>query len=166
MRLPSWLLAPGLCLFLAGCGSSSPSPTQAKRGRLAPPAPGNALSAGQLRVQLANGFRVGLYRVAVMSQAGDEAADLGQQLPTASVRNVACRPARAGGAAAREPWRCQVRWETVEGARRATSYAIRLTPNGCFRATAQPALTNIYDSTIRAYADHPLNEFTSSRSGC
>jgi hypothetical protein len=125
------------------------------RAALAPPAQGHPLSVAQLRVQLANGARAALRRVAAMSQPGDDAADLGQRLPVGLVRDVACTPP-AGGST-----RCWMRWDTAGGTPRTTTYAVLLTHGGCFRAAVRPPLATIYDTTIRAYAEHPLNELTS-----
>jgi hypothetical protein len=134
----------------------------------APPAPGRFLSPAELDTQLGNGFRQGLYRLAVMSQPGDDAADMGQQLPTGSVRAVSCDPAgpRPSGAAAKWKWSCGVRWATVDGAGKSTRYAVDMTTRGCFYAAATPHLPEHYDSTIRTYSEHPLNSLQSLRSGC
>jgi hypothetical protein len=125
-------------------------------------APGRVLSTGELDTQLGNGFRQGLYRLAVMSQPGDDAADLGQQLPTGTVRHVSCRRNGSGGG----KWSCAVRWETVDGKRESTLYEVDMNARGCFYASATPRLPSHYDSTIRTYSEHPLNSLQSLRRGC
>jgi hypothetical protein len=126
------------------------------------PAGGGFLSTAELDTQLGNGFRQGLYRLAVMSQPGDDAADLGQQLPTGTVRDVSCRRSGSGS----RKWACAVRWETVAGKRESTRYAVDMNAHGCFYASATPALPSHYDSTIRSYSEHPLNSLQSLRRGC
>jgi len=125
-------------------------------------APGHFLSTGELDTQLGNGFRQGLYRLAVMSQPGDDAADLGQQLPTGTVRGVDCR--RTGSDSRK--WTCAVSWETVDGKRESTRYTVDMNAAGCFYASATPHLASHYDSTIRTYSEHPLNSLQSLRRGC
>jgi hypothetical protein len=133
----------------------------------APPATGRFLSRAELDTQLGNGFRQGLYRLAVMSQPGDDASDLGQQLPTGTMREVSCDadgPRPASGASWK--WTCGVRWENVDGKRESTRYAVDMNARGCFFASAQPQLPSHYDSTIRSYSEHPLNSLQSLRRGC
>lgn len=155
---------------ITGCGNGDGAKklTGARRAAdVAPPAPGRFLSRSELATQLGNGFRRQLYRLAVMSQPGDDAADLDQALPTGMLRDVACsadsaQPAGAGG----WPWSCAVRWETVDGHRRTTRYSVSLTARGCFFAAAHPRLPEQYDATIRTYSEHPLNAVQSLRRGC
>jgi hypothetical protein len=118
------------------------------------------ISGTDLTRELSNDFRHGLYRLAVMSQPGDDAPDLGQPLPTGTLDRVRCSP-RAG-----REWRCTVRWRTVEHRARTMRYRIRLRPNACFEASAEPALHPRYDSTINSYSEHPLNLLLSPRRGC
>jgi hypothetical protein len=153
------LTTPLLLVAIAGCGGGDkPAPR--------PSAP-RYLGADDLRRDLANGFRAGLYKLAVMSQPPDAAADLGQSLPTGLVDTVACRPgaARPAGATA-WPWRCSVRWETAAGRPRSTRYTVRLLPTGCFAAGADPRMPAHRDTTIASFSEHPLNAITSVRRGC
>jgi hypothetical protein len=59
-----------------------------------------------------------------------------------------------------------VRWETVAGTPRATTYAVRNLAGGCFAAGAVPRLRDVHDPTIASYTEHPLNAVTSLRKGC
>jgi hypothetical protein len=147
---------------LGGCGRHGAGTQPVAAGDAAPPATGRFLSVAELDTQLGNGFRQGLYRLAVMSQPGDDASDLGQQLPTGTVRDVGCRRSGTGN----RNWTCAVRWETVDGKRESTRYAVDMNAHGCFFASAQPKLPPHYDSTIRTYSEHPLNSLQSLRRGC
>jgi hypothetical protein len=138
---------------LGGCGGHA---------HTTPAPPARFLSGAELDTQLGNGFRQALYRLAVMSQPGDDAADLGQQLPTGTVRLVSCR---RNGPDSRK-WTCAVRWGTVNGKRESTLYAVDMNARGCFFASATPQLPSHYDSTIRTYSEHPLNSLQSLRRGC
>jgi hypothetical protein len=163
-RLPS-VLPVVVVLLAAGCGGGAKetsAPTTAH-----PAARGDYLSAGELEVQVGNSFRRGLYRLAVMSQAEDDAKDLGQPLPTGTVDRVHCAPAasRPDGAAPWQ-WRCRVRWRSAAGHRQLTRYTLRVTPPGCFSAGAVPRRGARYDSTIRSYAEDPLDALVSARRGC
>jgi hypothetical protein len=144
-----WALPVPAVLALAACGGGT-----AARDAAHPP-PVQRLTNAELAVQLGNGFRHALYRLAVMSQPGDDATDLGQALPTGTVRDVRC--------ASRS---CTVRWKTVQGHRAVTRYRIEADRRGCFYATAQPALPERYDATIATYSEHPLNTLQSARRGC
>jgi hypothetical protein len=155
---------------ITGCGGGDSAEKLAgvrAAANAAPRAPGRFLTRAELATQLGNGFRRQLYRLAVMSQPGDDAADLDQALPTGTLRDVVCgadgaQPAGAGG----WPWSCAVRWETVDGRRRTTRYSVSLTARGCFFAAAHPRLPEQYDATIRTYSEHPLNAVQSLRRGC
>ena len=149
---------------LGGCGRHAPA--QQSAADEPPPAPGHFLSRAELDTQLGNGFRQGLYRLAVMSQPGDDAADLGQQLPTGTVRDVSCSTGQPRPSAGSWKWGCAVGWETVNGRRESTRYAVTMTGRGCFFASARPRLPSHYDSTIRTYSEHPLNSLQSLRRGC
>jgi hypothetical protein len=155
------LLAPAV-LVLASCGGGTAASGGTRQTDQATRAAARSLSPTGLATQLGNGFRRGLYQLAVMSQPGEEASDLGQQLPTGTLRDVRCRPTAADASA----WACAVRWETVEGKRTATRYRIDVTSGGCFYASAHPALPQHYDATIRTYSEHPLNALQSLRKGC
>lgn len=102
-----------------------------------------------------------------MSQTGDEAVDLDQDLPTGLVDRVRCAPAaaRPSGTAAWR-WRCDVSWQTVEGRPRRTRYLVQQRADGCFSAGAQPRYPNRYDPTIRTFSEDPLNAIVSARRGC
>jgi hypothetical protein len=150
-------------LLVAGCGGGG----DASSSRSAPSGAAHFLSAAALQRALGNGFRVGLERVAVMSQTGDEAVDLGQDLPTGLLDRVRCAPAapRPSGAAVWR-WGCDVSWQTVDGRPRRTRYVVRERPNGCFSAGARPRYPDRYDPTIRTFSEDPLNAIVSARRGC
>jgi hypothetical protein len=151
-----------LVLAAGGCSGGEDSSVAAHRAvGSAPPAPGRYLTRAELDTQLGNVFHRALYQVAVMSQPGDDAADLGQSLPTGQLRAVACAQ---GGERAR--WSCRVSWETVDAARETTAYRVNMNARGCFYASATPALPQRYDATIRSYSEHPLNQLQSLRRGC
>jgi hypothetical protein len=116
---------------------------------------------------LGTAFRTGLYRLAVMSQQTEDAMDLGQRLPAGLVREVRCAStaARPGGDGV-WTWGCDVRWKSVAGRAQRTRYDVRLTRGGCFAAGAAPRRQPHYDSTIRTYAEDPLNALVSARRGC
>lgn len=143
-----------------GCGGGDDRPEGA--GRAAGPA--RFLDGPALERGLGSTFRRGLYRLAVMTQAGDDAPDLGQPLPTGVVDATTCRTARPAGPG--RTARCVVRWETVEHRRRTTAYAVDLSRAGCFYAQADPALRQIHDATIRAPAEHPLQSLVAAVKGC
>jgi hypothetical protein len=147
-------------LAAAGCGGGGAERTHT------PPPPARYLPRGDLSVQLGNGFRAGLYRLAVMSQQEDDAPDLGQALATGVLETVRChaggpRPARGDW-----QWSCGVRWRTVERHARRMRYAVTLTPRGCFSAIARPNLPSRYDATIHSYSEDPLNILESLKRGC
>ena len=156
-----------LAVAAGGCTDDGDSTAATPTASPAAPAPGRFLTRVELANQLGNLFHRGLYRLAVMSQPGDDASDLGQSLPTGTLRAVGCRPAAArpagGGSWA---WSCIVRWETVDGRRDTTPYRVRMNRRGCFFASASPALAQRYDATIRSYSEHPLNQLQSLRRGC
>jgi len=122
---------------IAGCGSAEPiatRPSAAVRG------PAGYFDETRLEQRMNNAFRAGLYRLAVMSQTGEGAIDLGQQLPTGKVSAVGCAP-DAPAPARRQDWlwKCDVRWQTVAGRARRTRYGVEVT-------TGAPS-------------EHPLNTF-------
>lgn len=152
-----------LVVFGAGCGGGG-DPSSAAAPPPALPHTGYADRAS-LERQLGNGFRQGLYRLAVMSQPGEGAADLGQALPTGTLRGVACAdPPTGTGPAATV--RCTARWRTVDDRPRATPYRVTVDDRGCFFATAAPPLDDVYDSTVRTYSVNPLAPVASSVPGC
>lgn len=147
---------------LAGCAGASRDHAGAP---VRPAARAGFLTGAALRTELGNRFRAGLYRLAVMSQPGDEGADLGQPLPSGSLRSTRC--VAEGPRRARSwPWSCRVVWQATSGARHVVAYRVTLRPGDCFFATARPALPQHYDSTIRSYAEHPLNQLVPLRAGC
>jgi hypothetical protein len=150
----------------AGCGGREAG----SRTAAAPPVAAAAVrfpSALDLERGVSNGFRQGLYRLAVMSQPRDDAADLGQDLPTGTVRGVRCVAAGARPTTTTPwPWRCRVRWQTAGGAARRTRYAVRVFPTGCFAAGATPRYPAARDATIASFSEHPLNALVSVRKGC
>jgi hypothetical protein len=158
-RALGWALLTPAVSALAACGGGTAARGPADTSPAATPV--QHLTSPQVAVQLGNGFRRGLYRLAVMSQPGDDATDLGQQLPTGTLRDVRCRPL-AGTAT----WTCTVRWTTVDGQRTSTRYRIDVGRHGCFYGAATPPLPEHYDATIRTYSEHPLNSLQSPRRGC
>jgi hypothetical protein len=157
------IVAAAAALLIAGCGGDHHGPPVTGPGAVAT----RPVSGSDLEREIANGFRQGLYRLAVMSQPPDDATDLGQSLPTGLLHSVACS---AGGpqpqAGSARPWRCAVRWRSAGGSARTTRYAVRVLPSGCFAAAADPALPPRRDATIESFAEHPLNALVSVRKGC
>jgi hypothetical protein len=149
-----------LAAGLSACGGGGhASPDRAAAPRY--------LAGPDLERQLGNGFRAGLERLAAMSQPADDAADLGQPLPTGLLDRVTCGRLAARPAAPRPwLWRCTVRWETAGGRPRRTAYDVRLLPTGCFAAGARPPLPPRRDATIKSFSEHPLNAIVSVRKGC
>ena len=148
---------------LSGCGGGDHASSEKGTTRPA----GGYLGAPDLERQLANAFRKGLYRLAVMQQRTEDAMDLGQKLPTGLVDRVSCasdlpRP----GAGQAWAWRCSIRWQTVEHRGQQTQYTVRLSPGDCFTAGASPPRRPQYDVTIRTYSEDPLNALGSVRRGC
>jgi hypothetical protein len=128
---------------------------------------GGYLAAPDLERQLANAFRKGLYRLAVISQRSEDAMDLGQRLPTGLLRGVSCDSTgpRPGGGGPWS-WTCKVSWRSVEGRSQRTTYAVLLRRGQCFAAGATPHRSALYDSTIRTYSEDPLDALGSVRRGC
>jgi predicted membrane-bound mannosyltransferase len=152
-----------LSVSSAGCSSDGDSTAATPSASAAAAAPGRPLTRVELANQLGNLFDRALYRVAVMSQPGDDAADLGQSLPTGTVRDVECRQAAAGEG---REWSCSVGWESVDGRRDSTPYRVTMSSRGCFLANASPPLAQRFDATIGSYSEHPLNRLESLRRGC
>lgn len=148
-----------LALCLSACGGG-----QDVRPAAAPA--GAYVDDPTLEQGIGNTFRQRLYRLAVMTQTGDDAADVGQPLPTGLVDDARCRPQTAGSERRMRPWRCVVRWETVEGHRRTTRYVVQTTPGGCYYAQASPPLPQVLDATVHAPAEHPLGNLTGAVRGC
>jgi hypothetical protein len=166
MRIPTLILLALLLAALAaaasGCGAS-----RATDGAPAPTAPHTtapvslgAPTAPDVERLLGNAFRRGLRTLAVMAQPGDDAADLGQALPTGLLDGLRCRAAAAGH------WTCRARWTTVDGRRRTTAYRVQTTTRGCVYAQATPALRQVYDATTHAPAEHPLGALVGTVPGC
>lgn len=148
-RLASLAVAGGL---LAGCGGaarSQPASTNAAA---------HVLGRAQAERALGSAFRRGLYRLAVMTQPGEDPTDLGQPLPTGLLDTVACAGAR--------PRHCTVRWQPVDGRARHTGYRVQLTQKGCLYANAEPALPQIHDVLTKAPAEHPLGFLVAAVRGC
>lgn len=151
-------------MALGGCGGGG-HPHKATSA--IQPAGQGFLTTRELSRELGNGFRSRLYRLAVMSQQGDEAPDLGQPLPTGTLREIHCRrPKTATAGTAAQIWGCTADWETADGRRTSTGYRVRVDDHECFFATAKPALAPHYDATARTYSEHPLNTVTSLKRGC
>ncbi|MDX6687172.1 MAG: hypothetical protein QOF86_3300 [Baekduia sp.] len=178
-RLLASMLAALALPALAACGQARQDHSGARAGAAtvpgATPVAADArryLDRHALALGLGNGFRAGLDRLAVLQQPPEGATDLGQDLPAGLLRDVRCAPAgpapAAGstGTAAAWTWRCRVRWETVAGVPKTTSYAARSLPSGCFGAAASPRLRDVLDPTIKTYTQHPLDTIVSLRRGC
>lgn len=172
MNLPTFfrpvalLAAAALALAAAGCGDdASARKTSDVRRTIDANGPARFLGAADLQRQLGNRFRAGLYRLAVLTQTTEDAADLGQSLPTGVVDATTCRPTGPGSATVR-PWSCTVRWTTVDEQPRVTRYRVGVTRPGCFLATAHPHLRAVHDATIHAETEHPLGFLASTVKGC
>lgn len=149
---------------IAGCGSADPV---APRPSAAVHGPAGYFDKTRLEQRMSNAFRAGLYRLAVMSQTGEAAIDLGQPLPTGKVSTVRCSPDIPAPAKQEDwPWRCAVRWRTVAGQARETRYGVRVTPHSCFDAAAQPLYESVLDATTGAPSEHPLNSFGRNLGTC
>ncbi|HMJ34207.1 MAG TPA: hypothetical protein VK501_09835 [Baekduia sp.] len=163
-RLLTTALA-ALCLpALAACGDAQDGRGDTAAAAAAPATPVSApapvrLDGHELALQLGNGFRAALDRLAVLQQPREGATDLGQDLPTGLLRDVRCSAASGG-------YRCRVRWETLRGTPQRTDYAVRVLKGGCFAAGATPRMRPQYDPTIATYTEHPLNAVASLRKGC
>ena len=146
---------------LAACGDARDAtpPPRATAASATPVSAPTGLDRHAVALQLGNGFRTALDRLAVLDQPRDGASDLGQDLPSGLLRDVRCTP----GVPA---LRCRVRWETLRGTPQTTRYRVRLLPGGCFAAAATRRLKPHYDPTIATYSEHPLNAITSVRKGC
>ncbi|MEA2295076.1 MAG: hypothetical protein QOE86_2715 [Solirubrobacteraceae bacterium] len=142
--------------LMTGCGGGD------RRASPAAMPHAGALDAREAERVLADSFRSGLSRLAVITQPGEDAADLGRQLPTGLVDRTRCD---AGGSAARTA-RCTVRWVTVDGHARRTRYRVQLTSRGCLYAHAGPALRQVYDATTHAPSEHPLDFLVGTIRGC
>jgi hypothetical protein len=160
------LLATALAVLalpaLAACGAAGDAAAPGHAAPVLPAVPVSApaaLDRHAIALQLGNGFRTALDRLAVLDQPRDGASDLGQDLPSGLLRDVRCTP----GVPA---MRCRVRWETLRGTPQTTHYRVRVLPGGCFAAAATPRLAPHYDPTIATYSEHPLNAITSVRKGC
>lgn len=149
-------------LIAAGCGDSR-RPAAAARVASGEP---RFMSATDLERDLGNGFRFGLYRLAVMAQPRDAAPDLGQDLPTGTLQRVRCAADAPRPRGTAWPWRCAVAWRTLAGRDRHTRYVVRNLPTGCFSAGARPALPAHRDATIASFSEHPLNALVSVRKAC
>jgi hypothetical protein len=166
VALARFAITAAAALLVGGCGGDH-APPPATGGAPATTAAPRPVAGSDLEREVADDFRQGLYRLAVMSQPPEGATDLGQSLPTGLVHSVDCSAGGPppGGRAAR-PWRCEVRWRSVSGGARTTRYAVRVFPTGCFAAAADPALPPHHDATIASFAEHPLNSLVSVRKGC
>jgi hypothetical protein len=165
--MPSRLTCLTLAALLAAAPTACGGGGRPRAATPAAPAAPRYLDRHDLALQLGNGFRERLARLAVMEQPRDDATDLGQDLPAGLLRDVRCAPAAPVGAAGRRrPWTCRVRWETAAGRPRTLRYAVTLLPTGCFGAAATPRLPDHFDPTINTYAEHPLETIVSVRNGC
>jgi hypothetical protein len=158
----------------AGCGSAgrttaslatSTSPVVAAVA--AAPTTASFLPADDVDRKIANGFRVALDRLGVMTQPPDQGVDVGQPVPTGQLRDVRCFATAARPRSA-VPWRwgCRVRWAPLTGEVLTTRYAVRLQPGGCFTAGAQPARPQVRDSTAGTFSEDPLNTIVGVGKGC
>jgi hypothetical protein len=158
--LPAFAL---VALLLAGCGDGGDS-----AGNSVKTQPVNYLSGGasDLERQLGNTFRKGLYRLAVMGQPTDDAADLGQQLPTGVLDGMSCATSMTKPSGDPWKWSCTARWQTPEGRAEKTRYAAEVTGGGCIYAQSDPPLPQVNDVTIKAPAEHPLSSLVVPIKGC
>ena len=157
------VIAATAAMGVAGCGGSTPTSDVA----VARPTTAQFLTQDQLERGLANAFRTGLRQLAVMQQPPEGAADLGQDLPEGLVSGDRCRAMGARPSGVTDwPWTCTVDWRTAAGSATSTRYRVRLRPNRCFAAAADPALEPVKDTTIHTYAAHPLGELYSLGKGC
>lgn len=163
-RRTSLLVSVALAAALqAGCGGAA-APTTATHTTAAPTP--RFSSAPVLERRVGTTFRDALYRLAVMSQTGDAAADLGQPLPAGLLDAARCRPLTPAPRGTHWQFGCSVRWETPGGHRERTAYAVSTTNRGCWEAHARPALPLIHDATTRAPAEHPLDHLVGAIKGC
>jgi hypothetical protein len=160
-RLLATALSALVLAGLAACGDARDAamPARAAAAPATPVSASAALDRHAVALQLGNGFRTALDRLAVLDQPRDGASDLGQDLPSGLLRDVRCTP----GVPA---LRCRVRWETLRGTPQTTRYRVRVLAGGCLAAAATPRLKPHYDPTIATYSEHPLNAITSVRKGC
>lgn len=149
------LLATAL-LAAGGCGGGSEASEESVVAQPASTTAREDLSPATLSRELGNSFSQGLYRLAVMSQRGDEATDLGQDLPTGIVVSVRC----SGGD------RCEVHWRPRDAPPTTTAYDVDYPLPGCFEALADPPLPQRHDATIDTFSENPLNSLVSARPEC
>jgi hypothetical protein len=150
------VVAIALVAVLAGCGGD-PDPATTTAGTAADSSASVDLPRGELERQIGNAFDSALYRLAVLSQPGDDATDLGQDLPTGIVTAVRCSSDDSS---------CAVRWRTVSDQPRTTRYSVRVLSWACFTAAARPALADHRDPTIGGYSENPLNALVSTEERC
>lgn len=148
-------------LSFAGCGSDAPAKTAA-----AQPATYLPALPHDLERELGSTFSAGLDRLAVMTQPTDDASDLGQSLPTGTLRSVRCTSATKKPAGTPWDWDCDVKWRTVNDKPKSTSYRAQVTGKGCVYANADPPLDQVHDATTNAPAEHPLSILTVPKAGC
>jgi len=163
-RLLTSLTALSAAAALSACGT----PEAASDVVAARPTTPDFLGPAALERQLGGAFRSGLEQLAVMNQPPEDAADLGQTLPTGRLHSFVCAApsARPTNPAAAWAWRCTASWRTVDGHAQRTAYAVRLSGAGCFVAHADPALHQVRDTTIKSFAQHPLDRLLSLKPGC
>jgi hypothetical protein len=136
----------------AGCGGDADAQQPPDNVPVAPA----TIPRADVQRQLGTAFADGLERLAVMNQPRDDAADLGQDLPTGLLSRVACP----------DPGACTVHWRTVDGKPRVTAYRIRAFQGACLTAAADPPLPNTWDSSIKTTAENPLNSLVGTGQGC
>jgi hypothetical protein len=141
-----------LCLAVAGCGGGET--VQAPQHSI--PADPGSVGRAEIQRQVGNAFDQGLSRLAVMEQPREEAADLGQDLPTGTLTRISCSV----------PTVCTVQWRTVKGDPRRVGYRVRAFRGGCVTASAQPALPPQWDASIQTTSENPLNTLVGSGEGC
>jgi hypothetical protein len=162
-------LIPLAAIAAAGCGGDNATTLTATSASFqrAPIKPTGAyMTTGALTLGVANSFRSGLDRLAVLTQKGDDAVDLGQSLPTGVLDRVRCAPTGARPVNGSWAWACTVRWRSAVHRPQTTRYRISVAPAGCFNAYATPPRDARFDPTIRAYSEDPLNRFGSYKPGC
>jgi hypothetical protein len=136
----------------AGCGGDADAQQPPDNVPVSPA----TIPRAEVQRQLGTAFSDGLERLAVMSQPQDDAADLGQDLPTGLLSRVTCA----------SPEACTVHWRTVDGKPRGTAYRIRAFRGACLTAAADPQLPNTWDSSIKTTSENPLNSLVGTGRGC
>jgi hypothetical protein len=148
-------LAAAIAAASAGAAACGGGDADAQPPNNVPADPGT-IPRAEVQRQVGTAFAEGLERLAVMNQPRDDAADLGQDLPSGLLRGVVCPSATS----------CTVRWRTVDGEPRTTAYRIRAFQGACLTAAAEPPLPDTWDASIKTTAENPLNSLIGTGEGC